>query len=201
MQYITPRQFNHLINHKAKLHSNDTKVFTVDVRGRQVVFDRDDIDLFTKANWRIDRGYVRGYVRDLRRNEFLHRLVLQRKLGTDIQYETDHINMNSLDNRKANLRDIPTRANQTNKVKSNYHHVSKHGSGYRVRITIHYTMHNFGTYKNAEYAAYVADAICYYLFPNDYVRDNYNFPDEIQPPEQLLSPQLLLKLRQLKEQL
>lgn len=80
-----------------------------------ILFDTDDYDKINKYTWNVNRG---GYVRSskmigMKRSILLHRLIMD----TPPNMDTDHINHNTLDNRKANLRICTKTQNQINASK------------------------------------------------------------------------------------
>jgi len=81
-------------------------------QGNCATIDAEDFERITKYNWLFDRGYAR---RRFERNGVqhcmhMHREVLQATEG----FEVDHINGDTLDNRKANLRLVTRQENQFN---------------------------------------------------------------------------------------
>lgn len=71
-------------------------------QGKSAVVDDEDYDFLMQWKWRYQKGYA---VRDIRKKQlYMHRVILNTPLG----FDTDHINLNRLDNRKSNLR-IATR--------------------------------------------------------------------------------------------
>lgn len=82
-------------------------------KGEFVIIDLIDADL-TKQRWHFDRavnnhsGYARGtkYVDGREPRVLMHRMIMSRKLGHDLDSGeiVDHINGDSLDNRRSNLR-------------------------------------------------------------------------------------------------
>ncbi len=87
------------------------------------VVDDEDYERTNKHNWYANKNFNTFYaVRDswikqgssgFHRKVFMHRLILGLKYGDGKQ--TDHINNNGLDNRKANLRTCTTAQNQHNR--------------------------------------------------------------------------------------
>ena len=83
----------------------------------------------------------------------MHRQVMNCPSG----YEVDHINGNTLDNRKSNLRIIEHSANIKNQKsrggKSKYRGVTKHGHyGWRARLMVNYKRICLGVYDTQETA-------------------------------------------------
>lgn len=86
--------------------------------GREFLIDLEDKDLVSKFVWHVDNG---GYVISSRGNNGkamkLHRLVMNVLDKTMQEVEIDHINQNTLDNRKAMLRKTDRSGNCSNKAK------------------------------------------------------------------------------------
>jgi hypothetical protein len=79
-------------------------------QGRETLVDAEDVEFLCQFNWTWQRHRVRnGYARD-RNSIRLHRLIMNAPSGMDV----DHINGNSLDNRKSNLRICSHRENMQN---------------------------------------------------------------------------------------
>lgn len=87
---------------------------------REVLIDTEDIDLVKKYKWRIlPTNYVVG---SLKRKQFkLHRVVM----NCPADMVVDHINHDTLDNRKQNLRICTNAENQQNKISKNIRHVKQ----------------------------------------------------------------------------
>lgn len=129
--------------------------FTLYKRGIEmfIIFDWEDYDLISKYSWHLTSSrklsYVQGYIPGNRKatNVKFHRLVMNAPKTTLI----DHINGNTLDNRKGNLRQSTVAENNSNltRVRKN------NTSGYR------------GVYYNSNAGKWVAQAnlnnIRYYL--------------------------------------
>lgn len=72
-------------------------------QGKVAVVDASAVPLIEKHSWHFDKGYAATKARDengQRRHLFMHRLISATPEG----FDTDHINMDRLDNRSANLR-------------------------------------------------------------------------------------------------
>lgn len=80
------------------------------------LFDLENADIVDGKSWSKDsRGYVRCSCDGIQKR--LHRLVIERKLGTEIpsNLQVDHINQDKLDNRFCNLRLVALEGNARNK--------------------------------------------------------------------------------------
>ena len=82
-------------------------------QGRETLVDAEDVEFLGKFNWRWDRRKSPiGYASRLSSNYSMHRHLTKCPEG----YVVDHINGNSLDNRKENLRIATNRENCQNKA-------------------------------------------------------------------------------------
>jgi hypothetical protein len=129
--------------------SDITTVFTEE--GDSFIIDTSDIRKVKNLYWAIKEGYVRNRAT----NQYLHNYLLDRK-ASQVKV-VDHINKNTLDNRKVNLRVVSHSVNMFNsynsiKNTSGFKGVSKHSCGWRAYITLDYTRINLGTFKTREEA-------------------------------------------------
>ena len=76
-----------------------------------VLFDTEDYDRIKHLHWNVEKD-IKGkfYVRNSKSNLKLHRLIME----TPEDLVVDHLNHNTLDNRKVNLRNCTTRENNQN---------------------------------------------------------------------------------------
>lgn len=86
-----------------KIINNDNEVF-------DVLIDLDEVDKVSKFKWHIANGYAATGGSTTERH-LLHNLIMGSPHGKDI----DHINGNTLDNRKQNLRQITHSGNGANR--------------------------------------------------------------------------------------
>ena len=123
--------------------------------------DDEDYDLVSSMKWHLDKGYARhaqrinGKVKHI----FMHRLILN-AINSDLY--VDHINKNTLDNRKSNLRLCTMSQNSANRKpygKSNFLGVSILNNGkYRQIIAnirknkVQYLLGSFATEEEAAMA-------------------------------------------------
>jgi hypothetical protein len=95
-------------------------------RGKFAIIDASDVHLVGGLNWCfIQNGYAVRTERDhdgIKRMVYMHRVIA----GTPSGMETDHINMNRLDNRSSNLRIATTSENGRNRCAT-----SKNRSGFK----------------------------------------------------------------------
>lgn len=122
-------------------------------RGVRVKVDDEDKENLSKYKWSLSRGYAYTSIKadDVWRATPMHMLIM----GTPKGHHTDHINGNTLDNRKGNLR-ICTPAENGRNRKLNYnnksgykgvHKVSK--NRWQARIVLSGEKINLGLYKSA----------------------------------------------------
>jgi hypothetical protein len=155
--------------------------------GNIVLLDEIDRDL-ADLNWQTRKGYAARKDKE-RRHIYMHRLIIERKLGrplTDME-KVDHHNSNKLDNRRDNI-DIstpqengantmkPKRNNANKKATSRYKgvHFDKASGKWRARITHGYQTTSLGCFESEEEAATAYDLAAIDLFENF---AKLNFPD------------------------
>ena len=155
-------------------------------KGKVAKVDDDDFEWLSKYKWHavIHSGYFRAertaYVNKKTVNIFMHREIMKTPKGM----LTDHINHDTLDNRKENLRICTSSQNHMNfKKKLNnttgYKGVTINKSchskiSYFAQITLNYKLHYLGTYNTAEDAARAYDKKARELF-GDFAY--INFPE------------------------
>lgn len=110
------------------------------------IIDSEDVNKIRYTKWKLSAsGYAANTPKFSGSNKHIHREIL----GTD-QF-VDHINHNTLDNRKSNLR-IVTKAQ--NMMNSNFKGVSPNGCKWYAHIKINQKMLNLGNYLDEEEALY-----------------------------------------------
>ncbi len=128
------------------------------ILGGSVLVDVDDLSLLAGYRWRVfndGRGhiYARAYADS--KTIRMHRMIL----GTPSGYETDHINGDGLDNRRANLRVATRTQNGSNRhswsSKSGFKCVYARGSRWYAQIGKE--RKNLGSFATAEDAARAYD--------------------------------------------
>lgn len=78
-------------------------------KGKFAIVDDDDFEFLSQWNWYVsDHGYA---VTTVSPHKYMHRMVIKTPKGK----LTDHINRNTLDNRKKNLRITDKRGNSINR--------------------------------------------------------------------------------------
>jgi len=129
-------------------------------KGQFATFDDEDIDLILSHHWRAHRAGRRGYYASAENASgeiiWMHRLVMDAPENMEI----DHINHDTLDNRKENLRLATKNENQWNNKRIvttfGYKGITydKKKKTYRARIRKNGVRHNLGSYSTARDAAY-----------------------------------------------
>lgn len=110
------------------------------------IIDAEDVNKIRYTKWKLSAsGYAANTPKFSGSNKHMHREIL----GTD-QF-VDHINHNTLDNRKNNLR-IVTKAQ--NMMNSNFKGISPNGCKWYAHIKINQKMLNLGNYLDEEEALY-----------------------------------------------
>lgn len=126
------------------------------------IIDAEDVNKIRYTKWKLSAsGYAANTPKFSGSNKHMHREIL----GTD-QF-VDHINHNTLDNRKSNLR-IVTKAQ--NMMNSNFKGVSPNGCKWYAHIKIDQKMLNLGNYLDEEealYARWYAEQVLFkeYAYP------------------------------------
>lgn len=81
--------------------------------GQVLIIDDEDFDEVSKHEWSVNNGYVKSNTASPPQ---LHRFVMKAGLYKDSRMVVDHINRDTFDNRKANLRICTYAENNMNKV-------------------------------------------------------------------------------------
>lgn len=127
--YDQIRKYGKILNKRTARNKNDiilrndyAEMILRNKEGKEVaraLIDIEDIDIVKQYKWSTqDQGYVRNFKH--RQTKYLHRIVMNAKGDEEI----DHINLNKLDNRKANLRKCKHYQNCFNR-KSKYRGIRK----------------------------------------------------------------------------
>lgn len=139
-------------------------------QGMTALIDKEDADLACVC-WCFSHGYA--YRKEGKHTQYLHRLVLARKLGRELVKGefVDHVNQNRLDCRRENLRLATKAENMQNRGKtkvntSGYKGVSlrKDTGKYSAQIKVHGKFISLGCYLTLEEAhqAYCDAALKYH---------------------------------------
>lgn len=126
--------------------------------GKSVWVDPADLPLVERYSWsaHVKGGAVAytGGGRAAPKNEYMHHLLLPQKDG----FVVDHINRNTLDNRRCNLRYATRSENGANMDRgSKYKGVTPHGTGFKAQITVDGINRVLGTFASEEEAAKAYD--------------------------------------------
>lgn len=135
-------------------------------KGQVAIVDDADFEYLSQWNWQFTHGYARRRVKESGKTRviYMHR-VIARPLEME---EVDHVNMDGLDNRRANLRCCNRSQNNCNrKVRSDskiglkgvrYQHHPRSKKKFGASIRINGVSKYLGAYWTAEeaHAAYVA---------------------------------------------
>jgi hypothetical protein len=131
-------------------------------QGYTCIIDEDDKDL-AKLKWFYSKGYaVRSvYTKNGRSSKGIHRFIAERIFGNyNSNYQVDHINQNTLDNRRCNLRLSTASENRRNRGKtakntSGYKGVTRSNNKWQAQIHTNGKCHYLGMYESLEEAARV----------------------------------------------
>ncbi len=111
----------------------------------RVKIDLSDIEKISKIKWGLDNGYARSHVN----RQLMHRFIT----NAEYLYVVDHINHNTLDNRKSNLRIVDEFINQIHKrTRKRGIRKTRNGKKYQARIRCknkEYHLGHFDTYEEA----------------------------------------------------
>lgn len=127
-------------------------------QGKKTIIDDEDFNTLSKFKWSFSNGYAAKKITG-NRNLFLHTLVMNPPAGKKV----DHINGDSLDNRKSNLRICTQAQNLRNQKigkrnKSGYKGVSYMKEGKRVKrwvvkIVLNYKQYHVGYFETKQEGA------------------------------------------------
>jgi hypothetical protein len=146
------------------------------IEGKTVLFDQEDLFILLNNKWHFNGNYLRSNPTVHNpKQEYFHRLIMNCPENMVI----DHINQNTLDCRKNNLRSTTVSYNTQNSVSTSltgYKGVA-HRRGvnkYQVQIGFNGISIYLGVYKTAEEAAVKYDMAAIYLY-GEFA--GLNFPD------------------------
>jgi HNH endonuclease/AP2 domain len=137
-------------------------------QGKNAIVDSTDFEWLSQWTWRLRKANCKTYVfrqeggQGRRKGIHMHRLILglnQKGIG-----RADHINGDSLDNRRANLRECSNSENQYNRRKQSNNssgykgvYLSKRRGSYQARIGVRGRSKHIGYYKSPVEAALAYD--------------------------------------------
>lgn len=131
----------------------------INVKGKLIKIDDEDYDKFSGFKWSVtQRGYCVAYKNGKR--VLLHRLIMPPGDG----FFVDHINGNTFDNRKENLRIVSHAQNMRNRCvqrnnRSGYRGVHRKKDGYwYAQIKINGKQEFLGTFKDPQQASLVYES-------------------------------------------
>ena len=105
----------------------------------RVKIDLEDINIIKDKKWRLSGNYISSGANSV----YLHRIILKTKDGEEI----DHINHDTLDNRKQNLRKVTKSQNLMNKKIKGYYFHKKYGK-WISKIIKNGVCYYLGTFNN-----------------------------------------------------
>jgi len=150
-------------------------------KGRYTLIDEDSYELISNYKWRFSKGYaisdsprIKGVKHDIK----LHRLIINAPKNKDV----DHINGDTLDNRKCNLRLCTPSQNGANmkktllKCSSEFKGVcwNKRKNFWQAYINKDYKRYALGYFENERHAAMARDIWAKELF-GDFAKLNFTY--------------------------
>ena len=172
-----------MIKNKYEIKGNEVYVELSNTKDVCII-DLDDINILEDVTWYTKPKKWSLYARCMKNQKEvkMHRLIMG---VTDPNIHVDHINGNTLDNRKSNLRKTDNSTNHMNQSvrsdnKSGFKGVSKHGKKWHARIGRDGKLF-IGSFSTPEEAARAYDAKAIELF-GEFARLNFpsNANDTIQ---------------------
>lgn len=127
--------------------------YIYDCNNECFMVDESELPKISSIKWRCRKGdypYVIGSTRKGQKI-YLHRLIMG---ATDFMQKVDHINHNTRDNRKENLRLCTNRENSINRINRKNEGVSYRvdKNRWRAYINVNYRQINLGSYKTEKEA-------------------------------------------------
>lgn len=153
-------------NEFVRLNDDYSKYFLYDVWGNVVacgLIDNEDVPKVKNIKWNLSHGYANC------RNKKTSSLMMHRKILDTDQF-VDHINHDTLDNRKSNLRIVTKSQNQMN---SDYKGVYNRSDGrFMAHIKKHGILLNLGVFmyiEEAQWVRWYAERIVFkeYAYPKE----------------------------------
>ena len=105
-------------------------------QNEKTIIDDEDYDFISQYRWHAHNGYADRKIRNFRNEEkvqHMHREIMRRQLQRDLMQveEVDHINGNTFDNRRCNLRIATRLQNCANRTKQKTYKGKKTTSKYK----------------------------------------------------------------------
>jgi hypothetical protein len=133
-------------------------------KGQVALVDDEDFEYLSPFNWQAIKNKKNFYARN-RTNGSMHRMICF--VGKNIDFGdkdvVDHINGDTLDNRRENLRVVSQRQNtqnRHNKMTSNYPGVSLHRGKWIAHILVNGEQKHLGIFKDEREAAKAYERAC-----------------------------------------
>jgi hypothetical protein len=130
-------------------------VITSKGKDYKCLYDEEDGDLVQEYRWSVEKGYARA------NHKYMHRLILG---VTDPKIQVDHIDHNTLNNHRSNLRLCNNSENQCNRHKIRgsvrFKGVNRHKGRYLARITCNNKVIYLGSFRSEITAAKAYDKAC-----------------------------------------
>lgn len=163
---------------KNTVYSIKDNYVIIKIKNQDCFIDIDDYEKIKQYKLNIQKNYVVMY-KD-KTSLLIHRYILN---VNDSQYWVDHINNNTLDNRKNNLRITDNVKNTQNRKKqkntsSEYIGVYKRNSNWRVQISYNNKYILQKTLNNEEDAARLRDLFILKNLPDEHYKLNFEWTDK-----------------------
>ena len=159
------------------IDKNTIKLVNDALKNKKVLIDYEDYDKIKNYAWHISRGYVHAYVNG--KIERISRYLLN---VTDRYVYVDHINGDTLDNTKSNLRLSDSTKNGRNKkkkegTKSKYLGLSPTSTSWESGIMYNSCHYYIGSDISEEYAARRRDLYIIENYPDEQYKMNFQWDD------------------------
>jgi hypothetical protein len=140
------------------------------------IIDTDELCKLLPYKWyarycRFTRSYYANSSCYDNKKVIMHRLIM----NTEKHMQVDHINHNTLDNRKINLKNcsnVDNHKNEISHIGNKYRNVFKNNFGFFVRMNIDKVISYFGNFKSEKQAAWASD---YIMYVNGFNKNCLNF--------------------------